>query len=113
MTTLLGRLLTTTAPESTSLPQPPSLPAGPAGPLAYRTLLEQFVSCRTTLHNLQQRTTALGQHLTISDIATHLTGTTELPNALHNVLADAINQRLTELAEPPTVLHRPCPNHLL
>lgn len=65
-------------------------------------LFQAFLACRTTLEDLSDRAAALGQHLSGSVIAAHLTGTTALPDGPHNVLADAINARLGELSLPPT-----------
>ena len=70
------------------------------------SLLESFIACRTTLDDLQQRIAALGRSLPICDIASHLTGKNQFPNATHNTVADAINQRLAELSERRKVSYR-------
>ncbi|HYP45495.1 MAG TPA: hypothetical protein VEQ66_09925 [Propionibacteriaceae bacterium] len=70
------------------------------------TLLDEFVACRTTLDDLQQRIAARGEQLTITDIAHHLTGRMQLSPALHRLLVDAINERHTELAAPATAQYR-------
>lgn len=106
--------MTTRSEPHLSAPQPSTVKPRPRPRSAGRptprptllTLLDQFVACRTTLDDLQQRIAALGEQLRITDIAHHLTGKAQLPSALHNVLAAAINQRLTELAEPATATYR-------
>lgn len=71
-----------------------------------RSLLDEFVACRTTLDDLQHRMAVLGHQLSIGAIAHHLTGRAQLPDAIHNVLVEALNERHTELATPASAEYR-------
>ena len=62
-----------------------------------------FVACRTTLDDLSGRAAALGEDVSGAVIAAHLTGKSDVSDAKHNVMADAINARLAELSMPAAV----------
>ena len=76
--------------------------ADDAAPGAQAHLLSAFVACRTTLEDLSRRITALGQNVSSSLIAAHLTGKVTVSTAEHNAVAQAINERLGELSLPPS-----------
>ena len=70
------------------------------GPEAIRVLFEAFIRCRTTLDDLSNRASALGENLSAPVIAAHLTGKSCLSAQQHNVIVAAINARLHELSLP-------------
>ncbi|HEU5484270.1 MAG TPA: hypothetical protein VFU98_05140 [Microlunatus sp.] len=57
-----------------------------------------FIACRTTLEDLSERTAAIGEQVSGSTIAAHLTGQATVSDVTHNAVADAINTRLQELS---------------
>jgi hypothetical protein len=65
-----------------------------------------FLACRTTLENLSDRTAALGENVSGSLIAAHLTGRSPVSDVTHNAVADAINARLGELSLPAAASYR-------
>jgi hypothetical protein len=67
-------------------------------------LFEAFITCRTTLDDLAIRLAVHGKNLGVATIAAHLTGRTRLGEPDHNVIANAINARLAELARPARTL---------
>lgn len=69
-------------------------------------LFPAFLACRTTLENLSDRTAALGENVSGSLIAAHLTGKSPVSDVKHNAVADAINARLGELSLPSSAPYR-------
>lgn len=69
-------------------------------------LFAAFVACRTTLEDLSDRAAALGEKVSCSLIASHLTGQGSVSDVKHNVVANAINARLGELSLPPAAPYR-------
>ena len=67
---------------------------------ALERLFEAFVACRTTLDDLSSRAAALGEDLSGPVIAAHLTGKCCVSAHRHDVVAAAINARLSELSLP-------------
>jgi hypothetical protein len=67
---------------------------------ALQRLFEAFIACRTTLDDLSNRATALGEDLSGPVIAAHLTGKCCISGQKHNVVAALINARLRELSLP-------------
>jgi hypothetical protein len=67
---------------------------------ALERLFEAFVACRTTLDDLSSRAAAMGEDISGPVIAAHLTGKFCISGQKHNVVAAAINARLSELSMP-------------
>ena len=74
-------------------------------------LFAAFLACRTTLEDLSDRTAALGERVTGSLIAAHLTGKSPVSDDKHNAVADAINARLGELSLPAAASYRAGDSH--
>lgn len=81
--------------------------SAPGGVEDGERMLAAFVACRTTLDDLSGRAAALGEAVSGAVIASHLTGKSDVSDAKHNAVADAINARLSELSLPAAVDHRP------
>jgi len=70
------------------------------GSEALTRLFEAFIRCKTTLDDLSNRAAELCEDLGAPVIAGYLTGKSFISAQEHNVLAAAINARLTELSLP-------------